>query len=119
MVNYSPPSILHLTIHHRHHRTHKRRHNCRCNDPCRVYTSILLPVSWCQVRTKKYFNFFQITTNCDYISKCWLKASRYSRFILSYGHAIKTVFPRILLFPICISIWDKTSIPIRILPVRS
>ena len=43
----SPPPlpILPFTIHHRHRRTHKRRHNRRGNNPRRVHTAVLLPVS--------------------------------------------------------------------------
>ncbi len=57
-ASHSPFSILHFTIYHCHRHTHKRCHNRRSDNPCRIHTPILPPVSWCQVRTKKYFNFF-------------------------------------------------------------
>ncbi len=43
-LSYSPPPILHLTIHHRRQRTDKRRHNRRRNNSRRVHTPVLLPV---------------------------------------------------------------------------
>lgn len=38
-------SIFYFTVHHRHRRTHKRCRNRRGNNPRRVHTAVLLPVS--------------------------------------------------------------------------